>query len=139
MAIERHITATDQVFVGDDRTFEIEVFDDDGETPVDISAYDLEWILRKTDKSVDALIEKSTAGSPAGIAITGTFNVDPDLNTQRAVISLDAQDSYSTGSPVGTRLTKKKYRYALKRVNNGARTTLTYGNFQFLHATTAAS
>lgn len=140
MAIERHITAADHVFVGDDRTFEITVYEDDAATtPVNISGFELVWILRKTDKSPTALIEKSSVGSPAGIAITGTFNPDPNINTQRAVVTLSAQDSYSTGSPAGVQLAKKKYRYALKRVNDGARSTLTFGNFQFLQATTAAS
>ena len=137
MAIEHHITEDDHMFVGDDRFIQISVYEDHEETtPLDVSGQELVWILKTKDNSSTVLIEKSTAGSPAGITIQGSFNADPLINTQKVVVELAAEDSYSQASPPGTRLTKKKYRYALKRVNDGARSTLMYGNFQWLYATT---
>ena len=139
MAIQHHITADEHVFVGDDRTIIITVYEDDDETiPLNVAAADLVWQLRPTDASSTLLIEKTTAGSPGGISVTGVFNVDPDLNTQRVVIALSAEDSYAV-DPSGIRLKKKKYRYSLKRINDGARSTLMFGNFQFLQAPTAAA
>jgi hypothetical protein len=137
MAIEHHITSDDHMFVGDDRLIEIRVYEDhDEQVPLDVNGHSLVWILKTTDKSSTVLIEKSTDGSPPGIVVTGTFDADPSLNQQKVVVTLGADDSYSQASPAGVRLSQKKYRYALKRVNDGARSTLMYGNFQWLYATT---
>ena len=135
--IEHDISEDDHMVVGDDRFLSISVFEDhDEQIPLDVSGQELVWILKSSDKSSTTLIEKSTEGSPPGITIEGAFNSDPDINTQRVVVTLLAEDSYSQSSPAGTRLTQKKYRYALKRVNDGARSTLMRGNFQWLYATT---
>lgn len=135
--IEHDITEDQHMVVGDDRYLRMTIYEDHDQTmPLDVSGQELVWVLKTTDKSTTVLIEKSTEGSPAGITIEGAYNGDPTLNTQEVVINLGAEDSYSQTSPPGIRLTQKKYRYALKRTNDGARSTLMRGDFQWLYATT---
>jgi hypothetical protein len=135
--IEHDITADEHMVVGDDRYLRMTIYEDHDQTqPMDVSGQELVWILKSSDKSTTVLIEKSTEGSPPGITIEGAYNSDPLLNTQEVVIYLAAEDSYSQTSPPGTRLTQKKYRYALKRVTDGARSTFQRGDFQWLYATT---
>lgn len=57
----------------------------------DITAKELSWVL-VTAKSADpATLTKTTPA--AGVAILGTFNADPALNTQRVEVSIAASDT----------------------------------------------
>lgn len=133
MANIHHITESDHMFVGDDRIIRIRVYEDhDPTVPLNVNGHDLMWILKHSDESPTVLISKSTGGSPGGgIVVTGTFDADPDLNQQEVVITLTPADS------VDAILGRKNYRYALKRTNVGAASTLMLGDFQWLYATTA--
>lgn len=137
MALEVNVTKDHHVFIGEDKVLEFVIYTDHTKTVVlDTSAMSLIWVLRTTDKSAVALITKSTDHSPPGITHDGTFNADPDVNTQKVQVHLYDTDSYDdTGSPVVT-LKKRKYRHALKRMDDGSETVLAFGNFQFLQATT---
>ena len=135
--IEFDITEDQHMVVGDDRFLRMTLYEDHDQTlPMDVSGQPLVWILKTSDKSETVLIEKTTEGSPPGITIEGAYNPDPDLNTQQVVIALYAEDLYSQTSPPGVRLTQKTYRYALKRVTDGARSTFQRGDFRWLYATT---
>ena len=91
--IEFDITEDHHMVVGDDRFIHMTLYEDHDQTlPMDVSGQQLVWFLKTSDKSATILIEKSTEGSPAGIAIEGSYNPDPDLNTQRVVITLYAED-----------------------------------------------
>jgi hypothetical protein len=136
MAITRPITAADQAYVGDDTEIRLVVYEDSGQTIVlDVADADLAFILSLQSNDVTPLIEKATGGSPGGgITVEGVYNSDPLLNTQEVVIALAAEDSYADT----VQLKKRKYYYALKRTDDGQRSTLMHGAFQFLRVPTAA-
>jgi hypothetical protein len=145
MAIESNISGeTLRVFVGEDKTLRYTIYTatataetiaDGTAECVDVGAWAVDWVLRKSDKAIDpALILKSSADSPASIAITGTFNADPAINTQRIeVFLLDTDTAAQDGSDVV--LPPKTYRYSLKRKDEGAETILAFGDFELLEAT----
>jgi len=90
---------------------------------VDPSGWDLEWILRKKDTTPDPpLIFKST-GSPIGIMVTGSPPV--------VEVSLyDTDTALADGS--GVVLKADTYRYSLKRLDDGAETIVTEGDFELM-------
>ncbi len=103
--------------------------------PEDVSSWDLEWMLRKKVNSADPpLIVKTTAGSPAGIQITGTYNADPETNTQRVEILLEDTDTYGPEDDPVVIVKEGDYVHALKRLGDGVETILTYGSFKLLRA-----
>lgn len=103
-------------------------------TPINVAGKDWIWVLRKTDKAADpALIEKASGGD--GITVEGTYNADPEVNTQLLVVTLEDTDSYDPDASPAVALKAKKYRHSLKRVDDGFETIMAFGNFQFLQAT----
>lgn len=138
MAMAWNVVKDDHVFVGEDKELRGVIFEDHEQTTVmDMTGVPLIWSLRKRDNSAEpALIEKSTEDSPPGIVVEGTFNADPLVNTQEVVILLHDTDSWDETVSPPVRLRQRKYRHALKRMNDGAETVLAWGSFQFLMATT---
>ena len=134
MAIERNVTAVDHVFLGEDKILEFAIYADHAmTTPVDVSGWDLIWVLRKKDGSADpALIEKETGD---GITVVGAFDSDPAANTQRVRVTLLDTDTYDPEASPAVELRKGKYRHSLKRLDDGSETILVFGSFQFLQAT----
>src|SRR5687767_751722 len=122
MAIEFHVTSAHHVFLGEDKLLTLPVWADHAQTiPLDVTGFSLLWVLRKKDNSSDPpLIEKSNQTSPPDIAITGVFNSDPDLNTQKVVITILDTDSYDPTVSPAILLKKRKYRHSLKRMDDGA-------------------
>jgi hypothetical protein len=102
-------------------------------TPFDVSGKDWAWVLRKSDKAADpALIEKTTDD---GITVEGSYDADPEANTQVLVVTLADTDSYDPDASPAVELKAKKYRHALKRMDDGFETIAAFGYFQFLQAT----
>ena len=144
MALERTITA----FVGEDKDFQFEIFDQAGlsvedleaaitagtATMEDVSSWDFAFLVRLKDKTTgDPLIDKNS-GSPVEIEVTGTYNSARGTNTQRVVVHLfDTDTASADGSSVT--LAPKTYRYSLKRTDDGAETILAWGDFELLEAT----
>lgn len=142
MAYERDITAEDQVFFDTDRVLRYAVFQGNptaeeiaagDAVPEDITGWSLAWTLRRTPKSQTALIEKATGGS--GITITGSYNVDPSINTQRVEVLIEDTDTYDPdASPEVNVKPSTSYAYALKRTDDGAESILAFGAFTLLQA-----
>lgn len=141
MAYHRDITADDQVFFDTDRILRYTVYQGNPTAaeiaavtaiPQDVSGWSLAWTLRKKLTGA-AMIEKLT-GSPGGIAITGTYNVDPAVNTQRVEVTLADTDTYDPDASPAVNLKAGSYVYALKRTDDGEETVLAYGKFKLLQA-----
>jgi hypothetical protein len=128
MATQRNITRTDQVFLDTDRILRYTIFQPppDQAVPQDVAAWSFAWVLRAVGGA--ALITKTTGGF--GITITGSYNADPDVNTQRVDVQLQATDSYDSEAELA--LAPGTYIYALKRTDAGQEDVLAYGTFEFL-------
>lgn len=118
MAVERNLAESDRLFVGEDKQLSFTVFEADGSTPQDISGWALSWQVKKHASSMDPAILTKTTGN-SGISITGTFDADPDVNTQRAVVTLTDDDTALLHTP--------PYRYELKRTDASNETVLVFG------------
>jgi hypothetical protein len=125
MAVQFDIGEDKEFFLGEDKVVRFPIVDDDG-VPLDFATWGLEFIVRKTDKAKDpAIIYKSTTNG--GIVITGVYNIDSEINTQRAVITFDSEDTEFL-KPI-------TYRHSLKRTDIGSEGILSYGDFVLLQAT----
>jgi len=115
MARRTTLGGNGQLFLGEDKTFVLEVVDADGD-PVDISGWTVLLDVRARPSSASALISKTPA------SITGTFNASRTLNTQRASweVSDDEMDELAAA---GT------FHYSCKRTDEGYKTVLAYGEF----------
>lgn len=135
MAVKRAITSADHLFIGTDNDIAFTIYTNDSLSAIsDESTSDLLWVLRRYESEPDpAVIEKST-GSPGGISVTGVFNSDPAVNTQRIVVHLDDTDTYDATVSPAVDVPPGSYRYALKRMDAGSETILAFGSFQLLQA-----
>lgn len=138
MALEVNITTEHHFFSGEDKKIKLVIYTSDAKTAIlDTSSMSLLWQMRKKDNSADpALISKSTDVSPPGITHEGVYDSDPDVNTQKVVITLLDTDTYDDGVSPLWWIKKRKYRHALKRMDDGFETVLAFGNCQILQATT---
>jgi len=125
MAIEFNIDADKRWFLGEDKILSFKISDASG-NPLDVSAWQMEFIVRKTDKAADPPVIPRKA-TPTDIVISGIFNSNPDQNQQRVVITFDS-DETSSLKPI-------TYRYSLKRIDTGNEGILAYGGITFLQAT----
>lgn len=114
MADESQIGGNGQLFVGEDKVFFLELLSVAG-SPVNMAGMDIKFVVRLKDKTPDPAIFDKTA------LITGVYNADRALNTQRAQVTL-SDDELSTVS-------NKTYRYSWKRMDAGVETVLAYGPF----------
>lgn len=80
MPLKFDVRQDDRWYTNTDFTVKYRIWEADGVTPRDVSAYALSWMLKTRDRDPDAsaLLVKTTPT----ITITGVFNVDPALNTQ---------------------------------------------------------
>lgn len=98
------------LFVGEDKTCQLEVLDADG-IPVDITGWNIRLFVLSTGSQV--LIDKTAS-------VSGVYSVTPLINTQRAVVTLtDADTSIEDGT----------HRHSWKRTDGGSETILAYGDF----------
>ncbi len=147
MAVEFDVTReAHNFFLGEDKVIELQIFGQDGETPLNVAGLPMEWSLKKTDKALDpAIIEKSIdafgVSDPPGIGIevSGTYDPSPEANLQRVIITFGSDDTDPdvTGllpTPYTLKATTV-YRHSLKRKDPGNESILTFGSFQFRQAT----
>ena len=114
MAANVDIGGSGTLFVGEDKTFVLEVLDTAG-APVDIATWSILFDVRLKDNSAAPAIFSKTA------TITGAYNSVRASNTQRANVSL-SDDELNT-------VTAKTYRQSWKRMDAGVETVLLYGAF----------
>jgi hypothetical protein len=126
VAAEFNITAANQFFLGEDKNIDIAIFASDGVTPLDVSTFQLEWNMRKTDKAADPAILVRAAGS--GLSIVGTFSSTPASNTQRVRLTFIPEDTASLKANFA-------YRHSLKRKDVGNASIFFSGSITFLQAT----
>lgn len=132
MSIRRNITAADdKFFLGEDKVLRGIVYQADGVTPQDITAWEIWFVLDKTDTanplpSSSPLIEKKTTDpGPNNIVITdasqGEYEIRfVDTDTDREVVHL---------RPF------VEYWYSVKRMDDGSENVFTDGTFEFAGAT----
>ncbi len=115
MALEATIGGDGTLFVGEDKTFRLELIDKISSLPVDMTGWTLLFDIRKKDASP----------SPAIISlvptITGTFASTRELNTQRAVVVVTDTDM--------NLFKEQTYRHSWKRMDDGNETVLAWGDF----------
>jgi hypothetical protein len=113
MATDVAIGGEGALFVGEDKTFRFTI--QTAGVPDDISGWALLFDVRKSDTAADpALLSKVPT-------IVGVYNVDPNLNTQKAVVVVTDTDM--------NLFKAKTYRYSVKRMDDGSETVLVRGNF----------
>lgn len=106
--------------MGEDKTLVYENLDDAG-APISMSGWAVKLYVRSKDNSPDPAIFDKTA------SVTGSFNADRTLNTQRASVTL-TDDELNT-------VKAKTYRHSWKRMDAGFETVLAYGDFVVEKAT----
>lgn len=124
MARLQHLGASQDWFIGEDKTLPFEIYTSDEATIQDVSGWAMTWVLRRIGESNAIVITKTTGGST--ITITGVFNAVPTTNTQRTnVLILDTDtDNLQPGT----------YEHALKRTTSGSETILSYGTVELKKA-----
>jgi hypothetical protein len=130
MSTQRNITRTDQVFLDTDRILRYSVYQPapNAAVPQDVTGWSLAWVLRAVGGA--ALITKTTGGG--GITITGVYDTDPDVNTQRVDVQLQASDTYNDEAVPAIAIAPGTYIYALKRTDAGQEDVLAWGTFDLL-------
>jgi hypothetical protein len=143
------LTRALRCYVGEDKGYTFEIFDQEGMSDVafqayldagntprmqDVALWGFEFAVRKGDKTTGTPLILKSSGSPLEISVTGVYDVDRLLNTQRVLVMIEDTDTAAAdGSAV--LLAPKTYRYSLKRTDDGAETILTVGDFELLEAT----
>ncbi len=104
------------MFVGEDRLLEMHVKNLAEDTSINVSGWTIAFLLKRKLSNADAsaLITKTAA-------VAGTFNSDPDTNTQRATVTIEDSDNVS--------LTPGLCFWEMKRTDAGFETVLGYGRF----------
>lgn len=126
MATESPISRAAGWFAGEDKVLKFPVYQADGVTPEDVTGWAFAWVLRKRDDDPDPpVLEKTTVGG--GITITGTYNADPAVNTQRVEVAIADTDTEN--------LDAGRYRHSLKRTDEGSETILAFGDAYLQRAT----
>ncbi len=116
MAREQHIGASEDWFIGEDKVLEFEIYGDDDVTLEDVATWAFRWVLRKQGESDAIVISKTTDDD---ITITGTFDPDPLVNTQKVEVAIEDTDTVNLQPGV--------YAHALKRTDDGQATINSYG------------
>ena len=114
MALPATIGGSGQLFVGEDKTFKLELLDT-ASVPVNMTGWALLFDVRKTDSAADPAIFSKVP------SLTGVYNVDRTINTQRAVVTL-------TDTEMNT-VKAHTYRHSWKRMDDGSETVLAWGDF----------
>ena len=123
MARNVDIGGKDDLFLGEDKSISMEVLDRDA-VPVDITGWTILMVLRLSDANADA----SPILTSSSATISGTYDADPEVNTQRAVITLTDTQTVALTRTTG-------YRHSWKRTDDGFETILAYGDFTLTRLT----
>lgn len=115
-----------EIFLGTDVLLEYTILDSDEDAAVEITGWALSFMIKPTRITLDAdaLVTKTTAG--ATITISGTYNADPDTNTQVATVSI-LDTNTSTLDP-------QNAWWELKRTDDGFETVLAYGRVNLIRS-----
>jgi len=114
MALDAPIGGDGVLFVGEDKTFRLELIDLNL-VPINMTGWVLRFDVRKLDASPSPPILSFTP------TITGTYSATRSANTQRAIVVVTDEDmnKFKAGT----------YRHSWKRMDDGSETVLAWGNF----------
>lgn len=122
MAYEVTIGGDGTLFVGEDKVLRFELVDSQSTpAPVDMTGWTMLFDVRLKDTSADPAIVSKTP------VLSGIFNSNRALNTQRALVTLSDDDM--------NLFRGKTYRHSWKRMDAGVETILMWGNFVVQKAT----
>ena len=127
MATDVTIGGDGELFADEDKVLELELLDADPEiepaaAPVNMIGWAITFDVRAKDNSPDPALLTKTASS------VGTFNSVRASNTQRARVTVTDDDMHQfKGSNLPENA--KTYRHSWKRVDAGAETVLSRGDF----------
>lgn len=131
MGYDAPILREDKVFKGKRKNIRFAVFADAACTVArDVAPFALAWALA-LDKGLAGppLILKSNGGA-GGLTVSGVFNADPALNTQRVTVALNAADFAAIAAG--------DYYHELVRTDAGFEDVLADGRFSLLSAISLA-
>lgn len=113
-----NIDEDDDFFIGEDKSLDFTVYQSDKRTIQNIANWALSWKLKASLSDADgaALLTKSTT---SGVAISGIYNAEPRVNTQKATVTIADTDTDS--------LNPGRYYHELKRTDPGNETVLSHG------------
>jgi hypothetical protein len=118
MARQQNLGDSADWFTGENKTLPFEIYSSNEATIQDVTGYTMRWVLRRRIDDDAILISKTTGAGT--ITITGSYNSDPDTNTQRVnIITLPADTEF---------LQPGRYYHTLKRTDSGFATVLSYGD-----------
>lgn len=121
MAVRQDIKKNDEWFTNTSRNLDFEILDSDpaenaDAAPINITAFSMEWNL--ADSS--ALNATKLIDSHA-VTVTGVYNADRTLNTQRARVGILASETDDI-------LGDKTYYHELRRTGVGLEAVLSFGD-----------
>jgi hypothetical protein len=114
------------LYVGADQSVELTVYQEDGVTPQNVAGWATTLDIRKSDTAPAAKL--SVSGS-----VSGTYNADPEVNTQVITFALSASALASTVLPGDD----PALRYSIWRTDSGHKTPLRFGSVIFTRVTRA--
>jgi hypothetical protein len=115
MAYEVTIGGDGTLFVGEDKTFRLELVDtQDPPQPIDMTNWNMVFDVRVKDTSTDAIVSEIPV-------LAGVFSGNRALNQQRAYVFLS--------DTLMNLFRAKTYRWSWKRLDDGSETVLAWGNF----------
>jgi hypothetical protein len=127
MAFNQTIGGEGTLFVGEDKTLNLEVLQSGSDStsssavPENIAGWVIRMIVRVADDaSGDPILTKLAT-------VSGSYSATRASNTQRAVVTLTDTDMDA--------LVARIYRHSWKRTDDGSETVLAYGNFAVQRAT----
>lgn len=114
-----------ELFIGVDHQYPFTILNEAETAAIDITGWTLSWMVKRrlSHDDADAVITKTTV---AGISIAGTYDADPDTNTQKATVTVE--DGDTDGLSAG------EYFYELKRTDSGFETILAYGGLTLVRS-----
>lgn len=119
MATTQMMGGSGTLFVGEDKTFRLELLDGDpsnpASVPVNMTGWSVLFDVRVKDKSPDPALLSKTA------TITGVFDAARATNTQRAVVVVTDTEM--------NLFKAKTYRFSWKRMDDGSERVLSRGPF----------
>jgi hypothetical protein len=116
MSRTQNIGTSAEWFVGTNKTLPFEIYSDDEVTIEDVTGWACRWVLRRAKDDDPIILDKTTV---SGITISGTYNADPAVNTQRVYVATTPSDTQH--------LQPGRYYHALKRTDSGFEDILSEG------------
>lgn len=123
MSIEANVVASHHFFAGEKKTLRFAIYQSDDVTPLDNAGFAMEWVLRRKETGAVVLTKTTGAGE---ITVSGVFNVNPSVNTQRTLVAIVDDDTIDLPSGV--------YLHTLWRTDAGLEGVLSFGDFQVRRA-----